>query len=258
MNRFYIVTRFDKKSQELAKTIQNKLEKLGYVLDKSSPEIVIVAGGDGSVLQAISQFIDQLQDILFVGIKTGTLGFMCDYKDDEVDRLIEDITSKTLTVKKYPLLEGVCDGIGHHFLAVNEIRVENIVKTLGMKVYIDDVYFEEYQGTGMCVCTQLGSSAYNRSLGGAVIQEGLDLMEMTQVAGIHHSEYRSLQSPLILAGSSTISFESNDFNDARLGVDALSFPLEGTTKISITLSNRYFQLVRHQSLPYLKRLARLF
>ena len=256
MKKFNIVARSDTKSQEYKQILKNKCQNAGLVYDEQSPNVVIVIGGDGSVLYAISKYMNIIEDIVFVGVKTGTLGFFCDYQDNEFDLLINDILFDRLQICSYPLLQAKCDGYKQIFYALNEIRVEDIVSTLHLDVIINDQLFEHYRGTGMCVSTQLGSSAYNRSLGGALIEEGLDLMQMTQIAGIHHCQYRSLQSPLILSKSSKVCLQSDQFASARMGLDVLSFSLENSKKIEISYSNRYVQLVRRVS--YLKRLTTLF
>lgn len=258
MERFDIIIRNDQKSHVYADNIRYKLTQCGWIYDPSAPSYVIIVGGDGSMLHGISQYIDQVDHIRFVGIKTGTLGFLCDYKDDEVDLLIHDLTNDHLLIHDARLLEVKTDIHHHIFYAINEMRVENIVVTLDMVVKINDQIFEDYRGTGMCVTTQLGSTAYNRSLGGAVIQEGLDAIEMTPIAGIHHMAYRSFQSPLILSSDSTITFESASFENARLGLDALSYPLDGAHHIQTKLSNRSVHIVRGKTMNYLNRLSQLF
>ena len=256
MKKFNIVARSDTKSNEYAKQLKEKCIINGMIHDEIDPEVVIVVGGDGSVLYAMSQYMHKIEDIVFVGVKTGTLGFFCDYTENEFDLLIDDILNNHLIVNHYPLLQAKCDGYRQIFYALNEIRIEDIVATMDMDVFINNQLFEHYRGTGMCVSTQLGSSAYNRSLGGALLQEGLELMQMTQIAGIHHSQYRSLQSPLILGKKSTIRFVSDGFAQARMGVDVLSFPLLKSKEIEITYSSRYVQLVRR--VTYLNRLKVLF
>lgn len=258
MERFDIIIRDDQKSRVYADNIRYKLTQKGWIYDPTHPTTVIIVGGDGSMLHGISRYINRVETIQFVGIKTGTLGFLCDYRDDEVEEMIHDLTTQSLVVHEYPLLEVQADGYHHTFYAVNEARIENIVVSLDLKITINDEFFEDYRGTGMCVTTQLGSTAYNRSIGGAVIQEGLDTIEMTPIAGIHHMAYRSFQSPLILSGSSKIEMVSSSFENARLGIDALSYPLDGCHKVITYLSNRKVHIVRGKTMSYLKRLSQLF
>ena len=55
-----------------------------FIYDEKNPDLVISIGGDGTILEAVHQY---LMLMLFVGIHTGTLGFYTDYQVDEVDQL---------------------------------------------------------------------------------------------------------------------------------------------------------------------------
>ncbi len=145
------------------------------------------------------------------------------------------------------------------YYALNEIRIENAARTQVMDVYVNDVLLETFRGTGMCVCTQLGSTAYNRSLGGAVIQEGLDLIEMSEISGIHHSKYRSLDAPFVLKNDSVIRFVSDSFDGALLGVDSDVYPLENAKEIEIKVcSARHIRVLRGKNVSYFERLKTLY
>ena len=152
----------------------------------------------------------------FYGIHTGTLGFYTDYRDKDYREFMDNFFNNELREKKYRLLQMTADGMKHH--AVNEVRVENPYRTQIIEVYINGEKFETLRGSGVLVCTQLGSSAFNRSLGGAVIQEGLDFIELTEMSVIHHSLFRSLQSPIILKPETVIEFRSNNFSGAVLAI----------------------------------------
>ena len=110
----------------------------------------------------------------------------------------------------------------------------------------------------MCVSTASGSTAYNKSLGGAVINSGAGLMQLTEIAGIHHNAYRSLGSPLILDWTHTIHLESQDFDGAILGIDNLVFDLEGEGSIDISLAQQKARFVQYKRVAYIERLKRAY
>ena len=69
---------------------------------EKNPDLVISIGGDGTILEAVHQYLNV--DCCFVGIHTGTLGFYTDYQIDEVDQFIKDVTSRQFkTMKRYML-----------------------------------------------------------------------------------------------------------------------------------------------------------
>lgn len=70
-----------------------------------NPDFVISVGGDGILLRAIHQYMNQVDTIRFVGIHTGTLGFFSSYDGDECEAFIQDLINKRLECKELPLLD---------------------------------------------------------------------------------------------------------------------------------------------------------
>ncbi len=257
MKKFTIVARPDELSGQLEKKIEHELMKHDFIRDDQNPETVIVVGGDGTFIYAVHQFIDRLQDVCFYGLHTGTLGFYSDYQDCELKEFLDVLILNTGHEEQLSVLRGEVNQ--KRYYALNEIRIENAARTQVMDVYVNDVLLETFRGTGMCVCTQLGSTAYNRSLGGAVIQEGLDLIEMSEISGIHHSKYRSLDAPFVLKNDSVIRFVSDSFDGALLGVDSDVYPLENAKEIEIKVcSARHIRVLRGKNVSYFERLKTLY
>jgi len=138
------------------------------------------------------------------------------------------------------------------------MRVENIIRTQLIRVLINNEYMETFRGTGLCISTQAGSTAYNRSLGGAILHEGLNLLQLTEITGIHHHAYRSLGSPLIIQSNALIRFESDDFCEAILCFDHLSVKLKKDSLIQCQYSEKTVHCVGRPNTSYLKRLKSLF
>ena len=257
MNRFAIITRNDEVSQGIEKRLRNDLTAAGYIEVPESPDTVFVIGGDGTFIYAVHHYMYQLKDICFYGIHTGTLGFYTDYRDTDYDEFLDVFLNHRAKEVIYPVLRAKTEKTVYY--AINEIRIENTARTQVIDVYVDGNHFEKIRGTGICICTQLGSTAYNRSLGGAVIQEGIDLMEMCEIAGIHHSKYRSLGSPILMKNSAVVDFCSENFKGAVLGADADVFPLEDETKISVSVCTiKKVRMLRGRDVSYFSRLKSLF
>lgn len=257
MKQFTIVARLDELSQMLSKDVTKKLEEEGYIRDDRHPDTVLVIGGDGTFLYAVHQYLDQLNDVRFFGIHTGTLGFYSDYKDEEILDFMDVLLQNKGKEEVYPVLQA---NVGDHkYYGLNEIRIENAARTQVMDVYINASKFETFRGTGMCICTQLGSTAYNRSLGGAVIEEGLDLIEMAEISGIHHSRYRSLDAPFVLKADSILDFRSESFDGALLGADSDVYSLNGVKHVEIKIcQSKKVRVLRGKNVSYFRKLKTLF
>ncbi|MDD5885432.1 MAG: NAD(+)/NADH kinase [Erysipelotrichaceae bacterium] len=257
MKTFALEVRSDSNSLLVASKVRQALTKQGLEEDSSHPEEVIVIGGDGTFLRAVHRYMDNLSQTSFIGIHTGTLGFYMDYQEHEVNEFLTDIVFGDLPLEIYPIMEAEVDG--KIIRAVNEVRVENPLRTQNIDIYLNDGLFERFRGSGICVCSQLGSSAFNRSLGGAVLQKGLPLFEITEMAGIHHSEYHSLGAPFVVSDETEICLSSDDFRGAILGFDSNVLPLNSTRTIKIRKAKgKELRILRGKKITYFERLERLF
>ncbi|MBQ9326956.1 MAG: NAD kinase [Solobacterium sp.] len=257
MFTYAVVARPDEVSNALKQQTDDILTQHGYTLDETAPDTVLVIGGDGTFIYAVHKYIDVLDRVRFFGIHTGTLGFYTDYRDTDFEEFIQTFLNGGVSEYSYPILEAKTER-GTYY-GINEIRVENASRTQDMDVYLNGRLFETFRGTGLCVSTQLGSTAYNRSAGGAVIQEGLSLIELTEIAGIHHSKYRSLNSPFILDDKTEISFSSASLKGALLGADSEVFSLDDVTKIDVSVSKeKQVKMLKGRNVYYFDRLHSLF
>lgn len=255
MKTYAIVCKQDDLSYEIAQKIKQGLcDVMEY--DEEHPQLIISVGGDGTMIYSVHKYMDQLEEVSFIGIHTGTLGFLTDYQRDEYEELIQDIRNDEYQIYNRCLLE-VKTNKGC-YMALNEVRVENNRRSQVLGVYINGDFFETFRGNGLCVSTASGSTAYNKSIGGAVINSGAGLMQLSEIAGIHHNAYRSLGSSLILDWTHQIHLESYDFKDAILGVDNLVFDLEGIEYIDISLAKKRARFVQYKRVPFIKRLKRSF
>ncbi len=255
MKRYALVHRQDEDSISLATKIRSKL--FGFATeDVENPETIFVVGGDGTFLNAVHTYLDSLDKVVFIGIHTGTLGFITDYQVEELEELLTCYKNETAKIDEQQLLEVNFDN--KVVYAMNEMRIENASKTQIINLEIDGIYFETFRGTGMCLATQMGSTAYNRSIKGAVIQHGLSLLQLSEIAGIHHRAYRSLGNSIILKSKSEVSFLSESFEGAILCFDHHSMVLEDVKKIHCHLSGKSVRIARYRPYHYLSRLKNLF
>lgn len=254
MKRYAIVSKKDDVSRHLAALIKEELKELTY--DEEHPEIVISVGGDGTMIYSIHRYEHVLNDVSFVGIHTGTLGFFTDYLKDEYKQLVEDILTKQPEIFDRHLLRISYNGKIFH--ALNEMRIENSYRSQVIDMYVNDEHMETFRGNGLCVSTPSGSTALNKSLGGAVINPSLRLMQVTEIAGIHHNAYRSLGSPLILGEEDVVRFET-DFNEnAVLGIDTDIYELKDHDVIETRLSKRVAHFCNYRHISFVKRLRKSY
>ena len=206
---------------DFKKTVISSLKEAGFIIDDKNPDIVIHLGGDGTFLRSVHNYINKLDSIRFVGLCIGTLGFFYDYQKDDLNALIEDLKSENYNVSSHRILETKIEyeNKSETIYGVNEVRVENPFHTLICEVYVDGEYLETFRGNGLLACNSLGSSAYNKSLGGALMPHDLDLLQLTEVVSIQNNAFNSLGSSLIFDHSTHVTLKGQFTKNAVVGFD---------------------------------------
>ena len=193
---------------EVARAIQKHLEDNCLIYDQKNPEIVISVGGDGTLLRAITHY--QNKNPLFIGVNEGSLGFLCQFNDDEIPDLLDQIIEKRFShVKDFRLLKAIVND--EEFYAFNEFRFEaNNGQSLAFHIDVDSSLLEHFTGDGVCFSTSIGSTGMNKSLSGAVIDPELETIQISEKAPISSRVYKTLGSPIVLNGDS--KFELYNFS----------------------------------------------
>lgn len=260
IKRYKLVVKQDDKSNRIAHLLREKLSSV-LQYDDLNPDLIISVGGDGTMLYALHQNFNLIDQTYFLGIHTGTLGFYTDYLASEVDQLVEDIKTQVYISYKRNVLEVKVvnqDNQVQIFHALNEVRLENPHYAQILDIYIDDELLETFRGNGVCVSTSSGSTAYNKSLGGAVIHPNLEVMQLTEIAGIQHNAYRSLGSSMVLEKHQTITLKNKLSRPAFMGIDQMSFDLNKFKEIHITLSKQSIRCIQYRPLTFVNRIRRSF
>lgn len=261
MKRFYIITKTDNFSQSIYRTLRDKLIAASLIEDKYNPELLIVCGGDGKVLRSIHHYLRTIDKIKIMSILTGTLGFSSDFLPNELEELVNNIKNDNYFVEQHNLLK-ICvnknRGNSEVYYALNEFRVENRFRTCVVDVYLNNNLFETFRGNGLIVSTSFGSTAYNRSLGGAIVSPSLKVMQLTEIAGIHHNSYRSLNSPLILDKDTIIKFKVYETKKCILGLDHLILNNDFVSDIEISLSDKQVSFIHYKNITFIDRLKKAY
>ncbi len=247
-------------TQRVYQHIKKRLLEESFQLDDENPEIVLTIGGDGTVLNAVHHYEPKLETVQFIGIHTGHLGYYTDWLPQEIEELVSFLKQQTLEKVTYPLLEvEVYNQAGvKTYFAFNEMTIINPYRTQHLNVTLDNLQFESFRGTGICVSTPTGSTAYNKSLGGAIVYPTLDVLQLAEIGSINNNVYRTIGSPLIVPREHVISLESESFEGITLTRDHLYETFEEVKKITVTLSSRRVAFVKRHDTSFWHRVKQHF
>ncbi|HEL2387700.1 TPA: NAD kinase [Streptococcus suis] len=228
------------KSEAVSKELWTKLKEANFILTPKNPDIVISIGGDGMLLSAFHKYEKLIDRVRFVGIHTGHLGFYTDYRDFEVDKLIENLKLDTGARVSYPILNvkvKMTDGRIVEARALNEATVKRLSKTMVADIIINNVPFERFRGDGISVSTPTGSTAYNKSLGGAVLHPTIEALQIAEVASLNNRVYRTLGSSVVVPKKDKIVIEPKHSDRYSIAVDNKTFVYDSIESIEYQIDN---------------------
>lgn len=190
-------------SKETCSLLKTKLINEGYTVKDelmSDTELLICIGGDGVILDALHRF--DFPKVPVIGVNTGHLGFFQEVESHKLDDFIFNYRTGKYRLQPLSTVEAIItlkDGSTKIFNALNEIiiRGHNYLAS-HLALSIDGSFIERFSGDGLLVATSAGSTAYNYSLGGSIVDPRLNLLQVTPLAPMNTTAYRSFTSSILL------------------------------------------------------------
>lgn len=184
-------------------------------------DCVVSIGGDGTFLQA-AQWVGR-RETPILGINTGHLGFLASYSLEDTDELLEVVADGRGRLERRAVIEVSCDAMPADFwpYALNEVAVlkGDSASMVNVNAEIDGYFLADYMSDGLVVATPTGSTAYNLSLGGPILQPTLSCLVLSPIAA-HSLTMR----PLVVSGDSRIVLTPKSRErECRVSLDGRSF-----------------------------------
>lgn len=182
---------------------------------------VVSIGGDGTFLRT-AQWVEANERPI-LGINTGHLGFLASYSLDEAEELINVLESDRGRLERRSLLavSGSVVPPNVYPFALNEVAVMKggSPAMLNLTTVLDGYPLADYLSDGLVISTPTGSTAYNLSVGGPIIQPTLGCMVLSPVAP-HSLTMR----PLVVSGTSVIEITAySRAASCRVSLDGRAF-----------------------------------
>jgi NAD+ kinase len=193
----------DAASKKIGSSFKTKLGKAGFTVVSEfdgAAELIVCIGGDGSLLNTLAAL--DFPSIPIIGINTGHLGFFQELQPGELDEFIFRYKERQYVIQELKTVRAlIVDSGGGEasLLGLNEIVIRGAHShTAYLNIFIGDSFIETFRGDGILVSTPAGSTAYNYALGGSIVDPRLDLLQITPIAPINNSAYRSFTSSVLL------------------------------------------------------------
>ena len=192
-------------------------------------DAAVSIGGDGTFLRTAMGV--SRSDIPILGVNTGHLGYMTALSVDRLSEVPELIMSGTLSYERRGLIEVVSPEIKTWPFALNEVTIskDDSASMIDAMTYLDGIHLADYCADGLIIATPTGSTAYNLSVGGPVIQPQTRVWVISPIAA-HTLTMR----PLVISDSSSLSIlPQARAEHFRLTLDGRSVSLPVGTEIRL-------------------------
>ena len=162
--------------------------------DDEMPELVLVLGGDGTVLQASRETSECGAPI--AGINLGNVGYLTEVEINGIEEALDRFVSGDYHIEHRMMLDGEINQEASCSVALNDIVVSKHGKTgvLDVVIYVNGMLLNSYRADGMILTTPTGSTGYNLSAGGPIASPESDILIMTPICP-HTITQRSIVLP---------------------------------------------------------------
>ena len=199
--------------------------------DDFSAAIALSLGGDGTFLRT-AQWVRK-KEIPILGINTGHLGYLADVRISDVGKCLECVFNGNHRIDSRTMIEVDCaetDVDGWPY-ALNEVAIlkQDTSSMIDMEARIGDALLANYRGDGLIVSTPTGSTGYNLSVGGPILEPSAPVWAISPIAA-HSLTMR----PLVVSDDSVFTVTTHSRSDAyRLSLDGRSVSLAAGTTVTM-------------------------
>ena len=215
-------------------------------------DFALSVGGDGTFLTTAS-LVGHL-DIPILGINCGHLGYLAEVQVENAEVVLDQLINNDYTIEQRRMLEVTCQQEGKIAspFALNEVAIlkSGLSSMITIDVTLNGEFLHNYKADGLLIATPTGSTAYNLSVGGPLLDPHVSAIVLSPVA-THSLNIR----PLVVLDDSKIDLKISSRNGSfLLSVDGRSQVLSQDIQLHIERSQRTIKLVRIDGQTFMQSL----
>ena len=168
-------------------------------------DCAVILGGDGTIMQFANQL--SLTDIPILGINMGHVGYLAEVDSDHVDEALLRLVNGDYTVQRRMMITGTVRKKGKVVFeetAVNDVVItrNGRLQVINFNVHVNGNLLKNYSADGVILSTPTGSTAYNLSAGGPIVDPGAEILIVTPI-----SPHTLMNRSLILNATDNVEIE---------------------------------------------------
>ncbi len=217
---------------------------------QSQSDLIVVLGGDGTMISTARLTGDR--EVLVLGINYGSLGYLTDFRIEEMFPALEMILAGEYEIDRRVMLdvehfradEKLAEGRVLNDVVVNKSALARIIE---IEVNLNNLYVNSFRADGLIVATPTGSTAYNLSAGGPILYPSMNAVVLTPIC-----PFTLTNRPIVVPDEDEIEIKlKNDIEGVVLTLDGqIGFPISTEDKVLIRKSATTFNLVQPPNRNY--------
>lgn len=246
MDKFYVITNQLKDTdyritneiksyiEENGKTcILSEKDEEGHIVPGTIPQgmdCAIVIGGDGTLIRAAREL--EIYNIPLLGVNLGTLGYLAEVELHEYRTALNRLFEDRLQVEERMMLEAHINA-GSQYVAMNDVVVTRAgeLRVVHFNVYVNHTLLNSYQADGIIISTPTGTTGYNLSAGGPIVEPTASMFVVTPICS-----HALNTSSIVLSAEDTIEVEICEGRFGRQEQAVVSF--DGACTVPVTTGDR--------------------
>ena len=234
---------------ELSLKIQEELVQISkymdikIVNDINLTDIIISIGGDGTFLKASRKSNEKP----IIGINTGTLGYLTEINPENINQSLKSLLNGNYHIEERMMLEGELLKANGEVLkippALNEIGIsKNIFGVVRFDVLVNEKLINSYTADGILVCTPTGSTAYNLSCSGPIVDPTAEIITLTPIA-----PHTIINRSIVIADDSIVDIEITELREntsSYVLYDGKPIEVVSGDKIRIKKSDKVTKMIK--------------
>ena len=213
-------------------------------------DLIVVLGGDGTMI-ATARMIGE-RDVPVLGINYGGLGYLTDFRIEELFPALEAIVAGDYEIDRRVMLDAELSHAGEITVrgrVLNDVVINKaaLARIIEIEVNLDSLFVNSFRSDGLIVSTPTGSTAYNLSAGGPIIYPSMNAVVLTPIC-----PFTLTNRPIVVPDAAEIELRLKDENEGVvLTFDGQTgYPLTAGDSVRIRKSKTTFNLVKPANRNY--------
>lgn len=220
-------------------------------------DMVVVLGGDGTLLGMADRIGEAQSAIPILGVNFGSLGFLTEVTLPELQRSLEAALSGQALVEERLMIRSTTKRNGTVFrrcIAVNDAVITKAARSrmIDLSVSVGDDFVTRVKADGLIIATPTGSTAYNLAAGGPIVQPTVDALLLTPIA-----PHTLTNRPIVIPATAVVRVypNMNERDEVSITFDGqIGFDLQAGDEVSVCRAKETLRLIKPSTRSYFELL----